>query len=133
VIAGIRRPTLQESRQSPPCGLCYARQRGGCSADVGIRAFQKPRFLVQVDTASCLRERLRLLVDGSVKGTTMEPGDIVKVRLTGRRARIVGVLSQNRYEVEFLPEVTSDPLDRDTVQSEQEVGIYGGGDLEQVV
>jgi hypothetical protein len=63
----------------------------------------------------------------------MESGDIVKVRSTGRRARIVGVLSQDRYEVEFLPEVTGDPLDRDTIQSEQEVGIYGGGELEQLV
>jgi hypothetical protein len=63
----------------------------------------------------------------------MEPGDFVSVRATGRRARIVGVLSKNRYEVEYLPEVTGDPLDRDTVQSEQEVGIYGGGELEQLV
>jgi hypothetical protein len=63
----------------------------------------------------------------------MEPGDIVNVKATGRRARIVNVISAQRYEVEYLPDVAGDPIDRDTVQSEQEVGIYRESDLEQVV
>ena len=62
----------------------------------------------------------------------MEVGDTVKVRLTGRRARIVGTLGRERYQVEYLPDPNSDPLDRDTVQSEQEEGIYAASDLEAV-
>jgi hypothetical protein len=60
----------------------------------------------------------------------MEVGDTVAVRATGRRVRIVAELSQGRYQVEFLPDLMSDPVDRDTVQSEDEVGIYSAGDLE---
>ena len=60
----------------------------------------------------------------------MNVGDTVKVKLTGRRARIIGALSRERYQVEYLPDPNSDPLDRDTVQSEQEEGIYAASDLE---
>jgi hypothetical protein len=59
----------------------------------------------------------------------MEIGDTVTVRATGRRVRIVAELSHGRYQVEFLPDPMSDPIDRDTVQSEEEVGIYRAGDL----
>ena len=59
----------------------------------------------------------------------MEIGDTVTVRATGRRVRIVAELGQGRYEVEFLPDLMSDPIDRDTVQSEEEVGIYDAADL----
>ena len=63
----------------------------------------------------------------------MEPGDIVTVRSTGRRARIIGVLRGNRFQVEFMTETIGDPIDQDTVQSEQEEGIYGGSELEPFV
>lgn len=59
----------------------------------------------------------------------MEVGDTVKVRASSRRARIVAALSQDRYEVEYLPDRMDDPIDRDTVQSEGEGGIYDGVDL----
>lgn len=62
----------------------------------------------------------------------MEPGDTVKVRATGRRARIVAELSAGLYQVEYLPDLIDDPLDRDTVQSEDEGGVYRAGDLEPV-
>lgn len=59
----------------------------------------------------------------------MEVGDTVMVRASGRRARIVAVLSQDRYEVEYLQDQMDDPIDRDTVQSEGEGGVYDGVDL----
>ena len=63
-------------------------------------------------------------------GTSLvEVGDTVKVRASGRRVRIVAVLSHDRFEVEYLPDRMDDPIDRDTVQSEGEGGIYDGVDL----
>jgi hypothetical protein len=62
----------------------------------------------------------------------MQVGDTAIVKVTGRHVRIVGELSQDRYDVEFLPDPSGDPLDRDTVQSEDQVGIYRGEDLEPV-
>jgi len=62
----------------------------------------------------------------------MQVGDTVVVRATGRRARIVEERGNGYFAVEYLPDATSDPLDRDTVQSEQEEGIYHGGDLDPV-
>lgn len=59
----------------------------------------------------------------------MELGDTVTVRATGRRARIVAELSEGLYQVEYMPELMTDPLDRDTVQSEDEGGVYRAGDL----
>ena len=61
----------------------------------------------------------------------MEPGDTVTVRATGRRARLVEALDQGRYMVEFLLDPMTDPLDRDTVQSEEEGGIYSADELER--
>ena len=60
----------------------------------------------------------------------MELGDTVTVRSSGRRARIVEQIGDDRYRVEFLPEPLDDPLDRDTPQSEDEAGIYHRDDLE---
>jgi hypothetical protein len=60
----------------------------------------------------------------------MQPGDTVKVRSSGRRARIVGQVGDDRFQVEYLPDVIEDPIDRDTVQSEVESGIYHASDLE---
>jgi hypothetical protein len=62
----------------------------------------------------------------------MEPGDTVRVRTSGRTARIVTALSRDRYQVEFLPDPAGDALDRDTVQSEQEEGVYAGSELDLV-
>ena len=62
----------------------------------------------------------------------MEPGDTVRVRTSGRMARIVAALSRDRYQVEYLPDPAGDALDRDTVQSEQEEGVYPGSDLDRV-
>jgi hypothetical protein len=59
----------------------------------------------------------------------MQIGDTVMVRASGRRARIVAELGRDRYQVEYLPETMSDPMDRDTAQSEDEGGIYAAGDL----
>lgn len=60
----------------------------------------------------------------------MQPGDIVAVRATGRRARIVEARGNGYVAVEYLLEPSSDALDRDTVQSEQEAGIYRESDLD---
>ena len=62
----------------------------------------------------------------------MLPGDTVVVRATWRRARIVEARGNGYYAIEYLPDPASDPIDRDTVQSEQEEGIYHAGDLEPV-
>ena len=58
----------------------------------------------------------------------MKPGDIVTVRATGRRARIAGEQG-GFYMIEYLPDPLSDPMDRDTVRSE-EAGMYRAADLE---
>jgi hypothetical protein len=60
----------------------------------------------------------------------MQIGDTVTVRATGRRARI----TEDRggfYAIEYLPDSASDPMDRDTVRSE-EAGLYRASDLEPV-
>jgi hypothetical protein len=62
----------------------------------------------------------------------MQPGDTVTVRTSGRRARIVAEIGRDRFQVEYLPDTMSDPMDRDTPQSEDEEGIYGAGDLSPV-
>jgi len=62
----------------------------------------------------------------------MQPGDVVNVRVTGRRARIVEERGNGFFAVEYLPDPSGDPIDRDTVQSEQEEGIYRERDLEVV-
>jgi hypothetical protein len=62
----------------------------------------------------------------------MNVGDVVVVRATGRRARIVEERGAGYYAVEYLLDPAGDPLDRDTVQSEQEEGIYRERDLELV-
>jgi hypothetical protein len=63
----------------------------------------------------------------------MEPGDTVTVRATGRRARIVEDRGRGYYAVEYLPDPAGDALDRETIQSEDEEGIYRETDLELVL
>lgn len=62
----------------------------------------------------------------------MQRGDTVTVRTTGRRAIIVEERGNGYFAIEYLPDPAGDPLDRDTVQSEQEEGIYRESDLEPV-
>ena len=62
----------------------------------------------------------------------MAPGDIVVVQSSGRRARIVQQIDGERFQVEFLPDTMDDPIDRDTVQSEDESGVYHEDDLRPV-
>ena len=62
----------------------------------------------------------------------MEPGDVVVVKTTGRRARIVQIIAGERYQVEYLPDLQEDPIDRDTVESEDESGIYHRDELSPV-
>jgi hypothetical protein len=61
----------------------------------------------------------------------MNPGDTVVVRATGRRARIVEDRGNGYVMIEYLPDPSEDPIDRDTVVSE-EPGMYRVGDLERV-
>ena len=61
----------------------------------------------------------------------MNPGDTVVVRATGRRASIVEERGNGFYAIEYLPDPSSDPIDRDTVET-AEPGIYRAGDLDVV-
>jgi hypothetical protein len=61
----------------------------------------------------------------------MNPGDTVVVRATGRRARIIEDRGNGFYAIEYLPGPSDDPIDRDTVVSE-EVGLYRASDLDVV-
>jgi hypothetical protein len=60
----------------------------------------------------------------------MQPGDIVAVRLTGRRARIVELRGNGYFTVEYLPDPAGDALDRETVQAGDDAGLYREADLE---
>jgi hypothetical protein len=66
----------------------------------------------------------------SEEEANMQPGDIVAVRGSGRHARIVETRGNGFVAVEYLPDPAGDALDRDTVQSDQEAGIYREADLE---
>lgn len=72
-----------------------------------------------------------LIVTQPEREVIMNPGDTVVVRTTGRRARIVEARGNNFYAVEYLPAPSDDPIDRDTVVSE-EAGMYRASDLELV-
>jgi hypothetical protein len=60
----------------------------------------------------------------------MKIGDIVTVRVTGQRARIVDERGGGFYTIEYLPDPMSDPMDRDQPRSPEEVGMYRASDLE---
>ena len=59
----------------------------------------------------------------------MKVGDVVTVRATGRRARIVDERGSGFYAIEYLPDPVSDPMDRERGQFD-EAGIYRASDLE---
>jgi hypothetical protein len=62
----------------------------------------------------------------------MEVGDTVLIKNTGRRALIIAVLPEGRYQVEYLPDPAEDPVDRDSAFSADEGGIYPGIDLQPI-
>ena len=63
----------------------------------------------------------------------MKIGDNVRVRASARRATIIEDLGHSRYRVLFYSEPAADPLDRDTVEDEDDAGgIYEADDLEVV-
>jgi hypothetical protein len=56
---------------------------------------------------------------------------MVRVRGTGRRARIIEDLGNAHYRVLFFAEPDADALDRDTPQDEDDAGgVYTAEDLE---
>jgi len=61
----------------------------------------------------------------------MQVGDLVRVRATDRRARIIEDLGESRYRVLFFDEPAADALDRDTPQDEDDAGgVYHVQDLD---
>ena len=64
----------------------------------------------------------------------MQIGDIVRVRTSARRARIIEDLGRSRYRVLFFEDPAADALDRDTPQDEDDAGgVYEAADLEPSV
>ena len=64
----------------------------------------------------------------------MQIGDIVRVRASARRARIIEDLGQSHYRVLFFEDAAADALDRDTPQDEDDAGgVYEAADLEPSV
>ena len=63
----------------------------------------------------------------------MQIGDNVRVRATGRRARIIEDHGNSRYRVLFYADPAVDALDVDTVDDEDDAGgIYDAEDLEVI-
>jgi hypothetical protein len=61
----------------------------------------------------------------------MQIGDNVRVRTSGRRARIIEDLGNNHYRVLFYLDADQDALDHDTPQDEDDAGgVYMAEDLE---
>jgi hypothetical protein len=60
----------------------------------------------------------------------MKVGDVVTVRVTGQRARIVEERGSGYYAIEYLPDAMSDPMDRDQARSSEAAGMYREQDLE---
>ncbi len=61
----------------------------------------------------------------------MQIGDNVRVRASGRRARIIEDLGHAHYRVLFYADPEQDALDRDTPQDEDDAGgVYTEDDLE---
>jgi hypothetical protein len=64
----------------------------------------------------------------------MQIGDNVRVRASGRRARIVEDHGHSRYRVLFYSEPDADPLDSATIEDEDDAGgIYEAEDLEVIL
>ncbi len=83
------------------------------------------------------------LGQGSYRGMTaecsnwqtrcMQIGDNVRVRSTGRRARIIEDLGESHFRVLYYAEPDADALDRDPPQDEDDAGgVYTVDDLEVI-
>jgi hypothetical protein len=59
----------------------------------------------------------------------MKIGDVVKVRITGQRARIVAERS-GYFTLEYLPDVSDDPMDRELSRVTEPAGMYREQDLD---
>ena len=59
----------------------------------------------------------------------MNVGDVVRVRITGQRARIVDEQS-GYFTLEYLPDAISDPMDREMSRVAEAAGMYREQDLE---
>ncbi len=59
----------------------------------------------------------------------MKVGDVVIVRVTGQRARIVEERG-GYYAIEYLADAMGDPMDRDQARSSEAAGMYREQDLE---
>jgi hypothetical protein len=63
----------------------------------------------------------------------MQIGDNVRVRLSGRHARIIEDLGNSHYRVLYYADPAADALDRDTPQNEDDAGgVYVADDLEVI-
>ena len=58
----------------------------------------------------------------------MKVGDVVTVRVTGQRARIVDERG-GYYAIEYLVDAADDPMDRDQARSSEAAGMYREQDL----
>ena len=58
----------------------------------------------------------------------MKIGDVVTVRLTGQRARIVGERG-GYFALEYLPDADNDPMDREQSRVAELAGMYREQDL----
>ena len=59
----------------------------------------------------------------------MKIGDVVTVRLTGQRARIVDERG-GYFALEYLPDADNDPMDRERSRLAEPAGMYREQDLE---
>ena len=58
----------------------------------------------------------------------MKIGDVVTVRLTGQRARIVDE-RKGYFTLEYLPDAGADPMDREQSRMPEPAGMYREEDL----
>lgn len=62
----------------------------------------------------------------------MQAGDAVIIKSTGRRALITAELPHGHFQVEYLPEPASDPIERDSPPPEDEGGVYVADELQPI-
>jgi hypothetical protein len=62
-------------------------------------------------------------------GFTVNVGDVVTVKVTGQRARIVEERG-GYFSIEYLPDAIGDPMDRDQTRSSEAAGMYREEDLD---
>ena len=57
-------------------------------------------------------------------------GDTVIIKDTGRRALITGELAENHFQVQYIPDLAEDPVERDSPGDEELGGVYMEADLQ---